>query len=309
MASYDAVRSPRFPLSDKSGVHFEIVFWGVYAGMPKTTNLKKFMKRKNGFFLAVCLAATLVAATIPEAYAQSVTEAIKEVAADAAASKPQDQSLLALIQKGGWCMVPLGALSAFTVGYVFYCFLSLRRNAVVTSDFLSAIEAYLQKRDLLGLVAHSTKQPESLARIVQTTLQFATRNPSAKFALLKEIAETEGSRQASRMFQQVSYLYDIGVVAPMFGLAGTVTGMITSFNVIGLDPSNIRPAMLANGVAEALIATAAGLVIGIPAMVFYSFFKGRAQFLAAELEAQSTSLLAHLEVQQDKQDNSNLLSK
>jgi biopolymer transport protein ExbB len=205
-------------------------------------------------------------------------------------------TLWTVLMHGGWAMVPLLLLSVFTVAFVVYCFLSLRVQSIVTSDFLSAVNAYLRKQDYLGLVAHSTRQAEALARVVQKTMEFAVENPQAKFNLLKEIAETEGGRQASKLYQQVSYLYDIGIIAPMVGLAGTVTGMITSFNVIGVDPGAMRPAMLANGVAEALIATAGGLVVGIPSMVFYSFFKGRVQHLVSELEAQATNLLAQLEM-------------
>ena len=217
------------------------------------------------------------------------------VALEPGASPVEHTSMLDTIIKGGWSMIPLSLLLAFTVGYGIFCFLALRMKCVVTNDFLSAVDAFLRKRDLLGLVAHSTQQPEALARVVQKTLEFYTENPTAKFALLKEIAETEGSRQVSRMYQRVSYFFDLGVIAPMIGLAGTVTGMIFSFNVLSADPSTMRPAMLAGGVAEALIATAGGLTVGIPAMLLYSFFKGRVQLLVAELEAQATNLLALLE--------------
>ena len=211
----------------------------------------------------------------------------------AATSTP---TLWNVLQKGGWAMVPLGLLSAITTAFILYCFLSIRAKTVVTPAVLQTVEAHLQKKDLLGLNAYSTTDPKAMARIVQKTLTFHLQNPNARFALLREMAETEGSRQASRMYQQVSYLFDIGVIAPMLGLAGTVTGMITSFNLIGLDPNSIRPSMLANGVAEALIATAGGLVVGIPAMIFYSYFKGRAQFLVTELESHTTQFLARLEM-------------
>lgn len=211
----------------------------------------------------------------------------------AAASTP---TLWTVIQKGGWAMLPLGLLSAVTTAIILYCFLALRAKTIVTPETLQAVEAHLQKKDLLGLNAYSTTDPKAMARIIQKTLTFHLQNPHARFALLREMAETEGSRQTSRMYQQVSYLFDIGVIAPMVGLAGTVTGMITSFNLIGLDPNSIRPSMLANGVAEALIATAGGLVVGIPAMIFYSYFKGRVQYLVSELESHTTQFLARLEM-------------
>ncbi|MEZ5405347.1 MAG: MotA/TolQ/ExbB proton channel family protein [Verrucomicrobiia bacterium] len=206
-------------------------------------------------------------------------------------------TLWTVLQKGGWAIVPLILLSAVTTVLILYCFLSFRAKTIVTPALLQTIDAHLQKKDLLGLNAYSTTDPKIMARIVQKTLTFHLQNPEARFALLREMAETEGSRQASRMYQQVTYLFDIGIIAPMVGLAGTVTGMITSFNIIGLDPNLIRPATLANGVAEALIATAGGLVVGIPAMIFYSFFKGRVQYLISELESHTTQFLARLEME------------
>ncbi len=261
----------------------------LFGGSRLNTGIMKWLT-----YLAVALFCG--AATVAECPAQSAQSRSSE---DVIHAAPKDTTVLGVVQKGGWAMVPLALLSVVTIGFIVFSFLSLRKSSIVTSDFLSAVDAYLKKGDLLGLVAHSSQETQALARIVQTTIQFATRNPNVRFALLREIAETEGSRQASRLFQQVGYLFDIGVIAPMVGLAGTVTGMITSFNIIGIDPSALRPAELANGVAEALIATAGGLVVGIPAMLFYSIFKGRVQGMVSEMEAQATNLLALLEVQHE----------
>jgi biopolymer transport protein ExbB len=82
----------------------------------------------------------------------------------------------------------------------------------------------------------------------------------------------------------------------MLGLFGTVLGMIKSFSVVASDIVASRPIMLAEGVSEALVTTAAGLVIGIPAMAAYAFFRGRVQSLIAELEAASTQLVALLSI-------------
>jgi biopolymer transport protein ExbB len=80
----------------------------------------------------------------------------------------------------------------------------------------------------------------------------------------------------------------------MLGLLGTVLGMIKSFAVVSGDMTGARQAMLAGGVAEAFVATAAGLLIGIPAMAAYAFFRGRVQLMISELEAASTILMAQV---------------
>jgi biopolymer transport protein ExbB len=116
------------------------------------------------------------------------------------------------------------------------------------------------------------------------------------------VAEAEGSRQAGLLSSRISYLADIGSIAPMVGLLGTVLGMIESFmQISGGDVQGVRHMELSKGVSEALITTAAGLMIGIPALVFYSIFRGRVQKYIAELEAASTHLMALLHTQVEYQ--------
>jgi biopolymer transport protein ExbB len=156
--------------------------------------------------------------------------------------------------------------------------------------------------DYLGLVAYSHRQNESMARVTQKTLEFFTKYPGASFGEVREVAEAEGSRQAGLLSSRITYLADIGSIAPMVGLLGTVLGMIKSFlNIAEGDVSGVRQMELAEGVSEALITTAAGLMIGIPALVFYSLFRGRVQKYIAELEAAATHLMALLHTQVERQ--------
>jgi biopolymer transport protein ExbB len=181
--------------------------------------------------------------------------------------------------------------------------LTIRRNAVVSDRFMNAAEAMIRKRDYLGLVAYCHRRNESMARVTQKTLDFFTKYPSASFGDVREVAEAEGSRQAGLLSSRITYLADIGSIAPMVGLLGTVLGMIKSFMRIseGNIQEGVRQMGLAEGVSEALITTAAGLMIGIPALVFYSLFRGRVQKYIAELEAAATHLMALLHTQVEHQ--------
>lgn len=217
-------------------------------------------------------------------------------AQESAAPLPPETSLWQVIQSGGPVMIPLGALSVIAVMLVLVYLFTLRRGAVVTRRYMTTADALLRKRDYLGLLAISNRHREAVARIMQRTLDFVTQHPEATFAEAREIAETEGTRQAAALNQRITYLADIGTIAPMLGLFGTVLGMIKSFSVVASDIVASRPIMLAEGVSEALVTTAAGLVIGIPSMAAYSFFRGRVQSLIAELEASSTQLIALLAV-------------
>ena len=201
-------------------------------------------------------------------------------------------TLWKLIQDGGWTMVPLAFLSVMTVMLVLVFLFSLRRGAILTNHYMNTADVLLKKRDYLGLLAISNRHSEAVARVVQRTLDFATKNPSASFETVREIAETEGGAQASALQHRVVYLADIGMLSPMIGLLGTVIGIITSFAELGKgDPNLSRDMLLASGVSQALVATATGLILGIAAMAAYSFFRNRVQSLISDLEIASSHIL------------------
>lgn len=201
-------------------------------------------------------------------------------------------TLLQVINSGGVVMIPLAALSVIAVALIVIYFFSLSRRRVVSSRFMQTADALIRKGDYLGLLAISNRHNEAVARVVGRTVDFISKNPRATFAEAKEIAQTEGTRQATALSRQISYLADIGSIAPMLGLLGTVLGMIQAFSVVANDMAATRPMMLAEGVAQALVTTAAGLVIGIPAMAAYAFFRGKVQSLVSDLETASTQILA-----------------
>lgn len=199
---------------------------------------------------------------------------------------------------GGPMMYPLALLSIVGVVLVLIYLLTIRRNAVVSDRFMNTAEQMIHKRDFMGLLSYCARRNECMARVTQKSLDFLTKYPDASFAGVREVAESEGSRQAGLLGARITYLADIGSIAPMVGLLGTVIGMIKSFLQISSGGfEGARQMQLAEGVSEALITTAAGLVIGIPALVFYSIFRGRVQKYIAELEAASTHLMALLQSQ------------
>lgn len=218
-------------------------------------------------------------------------------AATPAQIQPPDASasvvnLWQVLVSGGPVMIPLAGLSVLAVMLIFLYLITLRRGAVVSARYMQTADALIRNKDYLGLLAISNRHNESVARVVQRAMDFLTRNPKATMAEAREIAQAEGTRIAGSLNQQIAYLADIGAIAPMVGLFGTVLGMIKSFSVVASDIAATRPMMLAEGVAEALVTTAAGLLIGIPAMAAYAFFRGRVQALISDLEAASTQLIA-----------------
>jgi len=207
------------------------------------------------------------------------------------------KSILETLIAAGWVMGLLFALSVFFVMLVIVYLLTIRRGAVASSSYMATADALLRKRDYLGLLAVSNRHGEAIARVVQKMLDFTTKNPNADLAQVREIAETEGTRVASSLNNRVTYLADIGMIAPLLGLLGTVLGIIRSFGALGADLGTARYVLLSKGISEALVNTCAGLAIGIPAMMFYAYFRGKAQKLISELESATTHVLALLSLQ------------
>ena len=199
-----------------------------------------------------------------------------------------------MIQYGGWLMYVLSVLSVMTVALVIYFSVVLRMRHVAPSfwhrDIVEKIRA--------GAIDDARHACEfrncPLSAIVLSAINYLREVPDADATMLQDIVEGEGSRQAEVIQGQVQYLMDIGAIAPMVGLLGTVFGMLQAFGSVALDIAKAQPIVLAAGVSQALITTAYGLIIGIPAMAFYAFFRRRASRLVAQLETATSEVLALL---------------
>jgi len=239
--------------------------------------------------------AFLLLCTVAPLHAQSA--APETPATPGASAATTVESLLDYFLEGGvYLMVPLALLSFLGVLLVVFFMFTIRQGTVVSDRFMNAADALIRKQDYLGLIAVCNRENECIARIVYKTLDFATKNPTASFDEVREVTEAEGTRQASILSNRIGYLNDISRVAPMLGLLGTVIGMIKTFEGIGTS-SGVQQMELAPGVGQALITTAAGLVISIPSLIFYSLFRGKVQKLIAELEAAMTHIMALLAAQ------------
>ncbi len=257
----------------------------------------------SSVLLFICSAAVIFAQTAtptagsasPAAAAPvSAVAGAEATAADPAAVAATETFLDILMKGGALVMIPLAILSFVAMLLIIFYFFTIRQGSVVSDKFMNAADALIRKQDYLGLIAVCNRENECIARIVHKALDFATKNPTASFDEVREVTEAEGSRQASILNQRIIYLADIGRIAPMVGLLGTVIGMIKAFNNIGVGVQQME---LAPGVAQALITTATGLVIGIPSMIFYSIFRGKVQKLIAEMEAAATHIMALLAAQ------------
>jgi biopolymer transport protein ExbB len=109
--------------------------------------------------------------------------------------------------------------------------------------------------------------------------------------VIQEAMESEGERGATALWQKISYLNNIGTLAPLLGLLGTVWGMMRAFGAIAFDSAQVKGIAMASSVATAMVTTAAGLLLAIPAIAVYYYLRGRVIKIVAEVEAQASEFV------------------
>lgn len=216
-------------------------------------------------------------------------------AAETAPSKAADlMDFTKLMADGGRLMYVLAAMSILALAFIIYLAIVQRQEAIVPRELLHDLRDLMAAGRLDEARSLCRRNRSSLASIAESGIAYLQRVPEVDSTMLRETMEGEGGRQAVLIQNQTQYLLDIAVIAPMVGLLGTVVGMLQAFNVVALDLAQARPMLLAAGVSKALITTAAGLVIGIPAMAFYSYFRGRVAKLTTLLESCAADFLTLL---------------
>ena len=182
-------------------------------------------------------------------------------------------NLLEMIKTGGWAMWPLGGFSFFMVVLVIQNFISLRAKTLLHSEQMpELLEMMLAKKTKTALI-YCRKNPSMFANTFGAGLERCLDGEvEINFQKVQESVEEASVEQMSKLMKPIDFLSIIGASAPMLGLLGTVSGMIKAFNTMGTKGMD-KPELLAANIGEALITTATGLVIAIPAMFFFFTFK------------------------------------
>jgi len=226
----------------------------------------------------------------------ALVQAADATTAAAAGGGEGTSMIKAMVDNGGWTMDCIFVLSFLAVVLAFYFLLTLRRGLLVPETFRREAEEVAERGDIEALATICRENNSPAARIIGAGAQILKTNPDADYMVLRDIIDSEGGRQASALWQRIQYLQDIAVVSPMFGLLGTVLGMIDAFvsmqGKTGIGA--IHPESLATGVSMALLTTAGGLMVGIPAMMLYAYFRGRVNNLVGQLEETSSQILQRI---------------
>lgn len=218
----------------------------------------------------------------------------QEVAAGAVEPVAQSMTLIEIIQTGGWLMYVLGAMSVLGLALILYFAFALRRTLIVPPDLIANVKSLIREGRWVEAHTACRNNSSAMASILSAAFDYVLRTPKPDPGLLREIVEGEGGRQASALQNQTQYLMDIAAVSPMVGLLGTVLGMLRAFNTVALDLAKAKPMLLAAGVSQALVTTVAGLIVAIPAMIAYAYFRGRVSRLISDMEAHAADVVAML---------------
>ncbi|MBP9733671.1 MAG: MotA/TolQ/ExbB proton channel family protein [Candidatus Omnitrophica bacterium] len=199
-------------------------------------------------------------------------------------------TLWQILESGGIMMAVLGVVSILTITVIIYSWMRFRPSKLVPEDFCHELVRNVAERKYAKARQMCLESESLMAVITLAGLDRLERGPR----VARDSIELAARKQVLGLWQTVNYLSDITTIAPMLGLAGTVMGMIEAFNTFALKSVMVSPLVVAGGVSKALICTAAGLIIAITAMAFYTVFRTRVQLITQALEAFTTETISAL---------------
>jgi biopolymer transport protein ExbB len=209
------------------------------------------------------------------AFAQSDAEPVEEPVA------APSNSLFTKVKQGGWAMYPLGVLSMSAFALTIYNFIALRKKDFFDDEVATQLGDKLNHLDVQGASALCVEQPSPLTRIVSHGLD-SVKGGHVDTELFRQRLEAGSSKELAKPYVVINYLSIIASIAPMVGLLGTVSGMVKAFDSIATVGMG-QPEVLAGNISEALITTASGMLVGIPAMFFFFYFKNQYGNLVADM--------------------------
>ena len=201
-----------------------------------------------------------------------------------------------LIKAGGWVMWPILLCSVAAVAIVGERFWSLQKKYVTPNYLVEQARQWLQRQELDAARINLLRDSSPLGRILAAGV--VNRNHSRE--ILKEAIEDAGRHVVPELERYLRTLGTIAAISPFLGLLGTVLGMIQMFSGIGQHGVG-DPSIVADGIAQALITTAAGLAVAIPALIFYRYFRGRVNELLLDMEQEAIKLIELLHGEREKE--------
>ena len=245
------------------------------------------MNAKNHrLLLRLLLPAVLAMAGLVSVRAQEETPPVPPPGPPPAVEK----TLLDLFRAGGPLMWPILLCSVGTIAVGVYCFLQINQRKMMPNAQVDAVSQYMQRHDANSAYQLCQSSPNIFANTMSSALLKVNfeRDLANKVSMEQSAGETL-VQEETRLMIWVNYLNIFATIAPMLGLLGTVTGMIQSFDQLAAGRS--EPQDLAGGIGEAMLTTAGGLIVGIPAMFLYFYFRNLLQVAIGNIQKQVTFMI------------------
>lgn len=186
-----------------------------------------------------------------------------------------------VIRDAGWIGWIIIFLSIVAMSLVIEHFISIRRDKLAPPELVDRIHELFEEENYEEAMQLCESEPSVFTNVVGAALHRMQGGFEAMEAAMQEVGEEE----SVKLHQKISYLSLIGTIAPMLGLFGTVTGMIIAFTVIAEKKGAADPGDLAIGISQALITTFLGLLVAIPTMVCFFYFRNKVVMLVLEIGA------------------------
>ncbi|MCB1090025.1 MAG: MotA/TolQ/ExbB proton channel family protein [Verrucomicrobiae bacterium] len=209
----------------------------------------------------------------------------------AAPAEGQTQTLWDLIAAGGWAMWPLGLFSVCMITLAVYNFMQLTRKKFVPPLLKQSVLSHMAEVRVRSSIEEAAESASYLGRMLATALPHvdATEPETLGRDKVEDAVADFAVKENPAYMSWVGYFSVIAQASPMVGLLGTVSGMIKAFQTLGISGGS-DPTKLAAAISEALVTTAAGLVVAIPCLFFFYLFKNT--FTKLVTEAQDTMTAA-----------------
>lgn len=202
--------------------------------------------------------------------------------------------LFSIIQAAGWPIWPLIASSVLALAIVIERFVSLAEAKIAPPGLAKAVLAATQKRIPASASVANLESGSLQGQVLGSALNALNEQPTLSEDDLRAVVQSAGRAAAQRLDAHLSALATVASAAPLMGLLGTVIGMIEIFGAQGPTGGTGNPAQLAQGISMALYNTAFGLLVAIPALVFWRYFRARVDGYLVTLETSADQLIRHL---------------
>ncbi len=214
--------------------------------------------------------------------------------ADAVPESVQIRNVWDFVVKGGVVMIPIGLCSFVALTVIIERLISLRRSRVIPPAFLDGLRTLLRETpgDTTRAAAYCAKNGSPVAHVFAAGIKKLDR----PIEVVEKQIEEAGEREALNLRKYLRALSVIASVAPLLGLLGTIFGMITAFQTVAMSGEALgKTEMLAKGIYEAMITTAAGLTVAIPVLLSYHWIASRIERLVMDIDRMTVDFIEEYE--------------